>query len=482
EEIYPGFRVDSVLHNAGMFRPQIVSDLFLKMHSFDWLPVDPIVFAPLPDGNHLTLWRDVEKTAAEIGRFSAADGVKYLAYSQMMATYTAFLETALARTPPNLSQPSADNMTPWLSVGKNVLGLGGKDLYGFLRTLPMSLEEFLSEWFESAVVQGVLAAPGVTCLQQGPMSGGTAFNLLYHHLGQRLGGVSSLGVVYGGMGNLAEALASAARGFGATIRLLSPVDKVLVENGRSVGIVLESGEEIKAPIVVSGANPRQTFTQLVDPLELDVTFLRAVGNIKYRGAVAKVNLALSGLPTFTALPDGESRLLRGRIQISPNLMYLEKAYDAAKYGRFSEHPYLDIRIPSLADPTLAPAGQHVMSIQMQYAPCHLRESDWVQQKAALTKTILDTLSQYAPDLHSHIRHTQTVTPADLETQYSLADGGIYHGQMMLDQLLFMRPVPGWGYYRTPIHGLYLNGAGTHPGGGITGEPGRLAAQEILKDF
>jgi phytoene dehydrogenase-like protein len=482
EEIFPGFHVDSLLHNAGMFRSQIVRDLFLKMHNFDWIPVDPVVFAPLPDGNHLTLWRDEAKTAVEISRFSAVDGEHYAEFSQMLARYTEFLESALGRTPPNLSQPTADNVMPWLDVGKNVLGLGGKDLYGFLRILPMSLEEFLSEWFESEVVQGVLAAPGVTCLQQGPMSGGTAFNLLYHHLGQRLGGVSSLGVVYGGMSNLMEALASAARGFGATIQVKSSVESVLVENGRSVGVILESGEEIRAPIVVSGANLRQTFTQLVDPIELDVSFLRAVRNIKYRGSVAKVNLALSGLPTFTALPDGDTSLLQGRIQISPSLIYLEKAYDAAKYGRFSDQPYLDIRIPSLADPTLAPAGQHVMSIQMQYAPYQLRETEWAKQKEPLTETILETLNQYVPDLHSHILHVQTLTPTDLEVQYSLADGGIYHGQMMLDQLLFMRPVPGWGYYRTPIAGLYLNGAGTHPGGGITGEPGRLAAQEILRDL
>lgn len=482
EEIHPGFHVDTVLHNAGMFRPQIERDLFLKMHNFDWLPVDPVVFAPLPDGNQLTLWRDSEKTAVEISRFSAADGARFAEYNQIMSKYTEFLEYALGRTPPNLSQPTADNVSLWLGVGKNALGLGGNDLYGFLRTLPMSLEEFLSEWFESEVVQGVLAAPGITCLQQGPMSGGTAFNLLYHHLGQRLGGIASLGVGYGGMRNLTEALASAARSFGADIRTMSPVERVLVENGRCTGVVLESGEEIKSAIVVSGTNPRHTFTQLVDPMNLDITFLRAIRNIKYRGSVAKVNLALSGLPNFTALPNGDTNLLRGRIQISPSLIYLEKAYDAAKYGCFSEQPYLDIRIPSLADPTLAPANQHVMSIQMQYAPFHLRDNDWVQQKDTLTETILNTLSQYAPDLRSHILHAQMLTPSDLETQYGLADGGIYQGQMMLDQLLFMRPVPGWGYYQTPIEGLYMNGASTHPGGGITGEPGRLAAQEILKDL
>jgi len=262
----------------------------------------------------------------------------------------------------------------------------------------------------------------------------------------------------------------------------SPVKKGIVKNGRSSGVLLESGEEILAPTIVSGTNPRHTFTQLVDPLELDVTFLRAIKNIKFRGTVAKVNLALSGLPTFSALPDGNTDLLRGCIQISPNLIYLEKAYDDAKYGRFSEQPYLDIRIPSLADPTLAPAGQHVISIQMQYAPYHLRKENWHTQKETITNIILDPLSHYAPDLRSFILHAQTLTPFDLETEYGVADGSLYHGQMMLDQLLFMRPVPGWGHYRTPIAGLYLNGAGSPPGGGLTGEPGRLAAQEILKDI
>lgn len=480
EEFYPGFYVDTLLHNAGLFRPQISSDLFLKMHNLHWLAPDPLVFAPLPDGSQVTLWRDPDQTAAEIGRFSAQDGQNYLAYSQMIARYADFLEAALARIPPDLNHPTAGNVTPWLGMGKNLLELGGKELYGFLRVLPMSLEEFLSEWFMHEAVQGVLAAPGVTCLQQGPLSGGTAFNLLYHHLGQRLGGAASLGIVHGGIGQLAAALASAASQFGATIRVSAAVREILVENGRSVGVRLHSGEIIKAPVVVSGANPRHTFTQLVDPTHLDVSFLRAVRVIKFRGATAKVNLALSGLPTFTALPDGDTNRLQGRIQISPNLLYLEKAYDDAKYGRFSQHPTLDIRIPSLADPTLAPDGQHVMSIQVQYVPRHLRAGDWAQHKEALTQTVLDTLSQYAPDLRRHILHSQTLTPADLESQFSLADGSVYHGEMMLDQLLFMRPVPGWGHYRTPLDGLYLNGAGAHPGGGVTGEPGRLAAQTILK--
>lgn len=482
QELYPGFRVDTLLHNAGLFRPQIVSDLFLKMYNFDWITVDPLVFAPLPDGRQLTVWRDAQRTAAEISQFSAEDGGRYVAYSQTMARYAAFLETALARTPPDFHQLTPGNLLPWLSLGKNVLALGGDDLYGFLRLLPMSLEEMLSEWFDHEAVQGVLAAPGLTGLQQGPMSGGAAFNLLYHQLGQRVDGAASLGVVRGGIGGLAAALASAAQQFGATLRMDAPVQQILVENGRSQGVRLQSGEEIKAPVVVSGATPRHTFTELVDPSHLDITFLRALRHIKYRGSTAKVNLALNGLPAFTALPAGESNRLHGRIQISPSLRYLEKAYDEAKYGRFSPHPALDIRIPSLADPALAPAGQHVMSIQIQFAPYHLRRGGWAENKEALSQTVLETVSHYAPDLHEHILHCHTLTPTDLERQFSLAEGGVYHGQMMLDQLLFMRPVPGWGQYRTPIAGLYLNGAGAHPGGGVTGEPGRLAAQAILQEM
>jgi phytoene dehydrogenase-like protein len=400
----------------------------------------------------------------------------------MMARYAAFLEMALARTPPDLDHLSAATILPWLGVGKDFKGLGGPDMYGLLRLLPMSLQAFLSEWFESEVVQGVLAAPGITGIQQGPLSGGTAFVLLYHHLGQRQDGLPSTAFVYGGMCNLAEALASAARQFGARIQVVSPVISIQVKDGRATGIVLENGDEIKAGIVISSASPRHTFTELVHPTEFDPNFMRAIRTIKYRGAVAKINLALSGLPTFTALPNGDARYLHGRIQISPSLNYLEQAYDAAKYGRFSARPYLDIRLPSLVDPTLAPPWQHVMSILMQYAPYCLKGGSWAEQRQALENTVINTLAEYAPDITELILHSQILTPADLEGTYGLAEGSIYHGELMLDQLLFMRPVPGWAQYRTPIQGLYLCGAGAHPGGGITGEPGRLAAQEVLKDL
>ena len=481
EEVYPGFHVDSLLHNAGTLRPQVVSDLFLKMHGLTLLQPEAMVFAPLPDGNQLTLWRDVDKTAAEIGRFSTKDGARFKEYSQVLARYAGFIEMALSRVPPDVSQLNAANLLPWLDVGRRFKGLGGSDMYGLLRLLPMSLEEFLPEWFESEVVQGVLAGPGITAIQQGPYAGGTVYVLLHHHLGHRQAGLPSTAFVHGGIGQLAEALAGSARHFGATIRTNAPVQSIHIKNGRAVGVILEDGEAIDAELVVSGANPRHTFTDLVDPLELPPTFLRAINNIKFRSSVAKVNLALSGLPTFTALPDEDTSRLHGRIQISPSLVYLEHAYDDAKYGRFSQQPYLDIRIPTLADPTLAPPGRHVMSIQMQYAPYHLREGNWETQRPVLADTIIETLAQYAPDVRDLILHCQVLTPADLEATYGLAEGSIYHGELMLDQLLFMRPVPGYGHYRTPLDGLYLCGAGAHPGGGITGEPGRLAAEVILKD-
>lgn len=481
EEIFPGFRVDTVLHNAGTLRPQVVSDLFLKMHGLTLLQPEAILFAPFPDGNQLTLWRDGDKTAAEIGRFCQEDGARFKEYSQTLARYAAFVEKALCQIPPDVSQLDAANLLPWLDVARRFKGLGGSDMYGLLRLLPMSLEEFLPEWFKNEAIQGVLAGPGITAIQQGPYASGTAYVLLHHHLGHRQAGLPSAAFVYGGIGQLAGALASAARHFGAAIRTNTPVQSVKVKNGHATGVILEDGEIIDAEVVVSGANPRHTFVDLVDPLELPPTFLRAINNIKFRGSVAKVNLALSGLPTFTALPEGDTGRLYGRIQISPSLEYLERAYDAAKYGRFSEQSYLDIRIPSLADPTLAPPGQHVMSIQMQYAPYHLRESNWEAQRPALADTVIETLAQYAPDIKDLIRHCQVLTPADLEATYGLAEGSLYHGELMLDQLLFMRPVPGYGRYRTPIDGLYLCGAGAHPGGGITGEPGRLAAQVILKD-
>lgn len=484
EEIYPGFRVDTVLHDAGMIRPQIVQDLFLKMHDLELMPMGggdgPVVFAPMPDGRPLSLWSNHTMSAGSLGYFSPRDATRFADYRQTVNRYAAFLEQVLAQIPPDLTQLDVTTLFSWLSVGREFKGMGGRDMYGLLRVLPMSLKEWMEEWFESDPVRAVLAAPGLTGLCQGPRSAGTVFVLLYHHLGQRLDGLPASVQVRGGVGNLAAALDRAARSLGVVVRTGTAVQRILMDGGRATGVVLDDGEHVPANIVLSGASPRHTFNQLVDPYELDPEFVRAIGNIKYKGVVAKVNLALSGLPRFTAAPD-DPNCLRGRIQISPGLDYLEQAYDAAKYGRFSERPYLDIRIPSLQDPTLAPDGQHVMSIWVQYAPHQLRGTNWEEQRDNLANTVLNTLAEYAPNIWELILHRQVLTPADLETTFGLAEGSVYHGEMTLDQLFFMRPAAGWGQYRSPVAGLYLCGAGTHPGGGITGEPGRLAAQAVLQD-
>jgi phytoene dehydrogenase-like protein len=330
-------------------------------------------------------------------------------------------------------------------------------------------------------VQAALGTAGVWHLRHGPRASGTAFLLLYHMLGHRAGGLPGTGIVRGGIGSLAQALVAVAEDAGATVRTGVEVREICLENGQVSGVRLATGEIIMAPVVLSTANPNHTFRDLVSPAELPPTFNRRVGNIKYRGAVAKVNLALAGLPAFSAAGGADQELLAGRIQIAPTLNYVERAYDAAKYGRYAEELVLEATIPTLHEPSLAPPGQHTMSVQVQYVPYHLRESTWPVERERLGDTVVDTLARYAPGIRELVHFRQVLTPVDLEEKYRLVQGNVYHGEMTLDQLLFMRPVPGWGQYRTPISGLYLGGSGAHPGGGITGEPGRLAAQAILRD-
>jgi phytoene dehydrogenase-like protein len=309
------------------------------------------------------------------------------------------------------------------------------------------------------------------------MASGTAFVLLHHWANN-----DGLFQASGGMGRITQALASAARSFGAEIRTSAEVARIVVKDGRAAGVALTNGDEISAQRVVSNADPRRTFLSMVDPLELAPGFVRSVQNIKYRGACAKVNLALDGLPQFAGAPVDERLSVQSTIVISPSLTQLERAYDDAKYGDFSRRPYLEIVIPSLKDASLAPQGKHVMSVFVQYAPYHLRQGTWDEKREALGDAVIDTLSQYAPNLKSLIRHRQILTPLDLERSYGLSEGNPNHGELTLDQVLFMRPVPGWAHYRTPIDNLFLCGAGTHPGGGVTGAPGRNAARQILKDL
>jgi phytoene dehydrogenase-like protein len=518
EEIFSGFKVNTGAPDAGLLRPEIVAELHLRQHGLDFIESPVTVFAPQPEGPALTLYRDPRETLAEIARFSPADAEKFPAFMRLVTALTSVLDHIMTLTPPSLEEASAGDLLPWLKVGLKLKGLGQREMMEFLRVLPMTVKEFLDEWFENEALKGVLGAAGITGMMQGPQSAGTAFMMLYHYLGAADGGFKATRFVRGGMGQLSAALGRVAQQYNAEIRTGAEVARIILHDNldttpvKASGVALANGEEIFANAVISNADPRRTLFGLVGAPNLEPHFVRRIRNMRYRGCTGKVNLALSGLPEFTSLTPphsppftggkGEVEYLGGHILISPNLEYLERAYDDAKYGRFSAQPYLDVVIPSVLDPSLTAAGQHVMSITMQYAPYHLRQerrggeearrradagkqedNGWNgQQRQALADTIIDTLAQYAPNLKDVIRHCQILTPLDWEQGYGLTEGSIFHGEMGLDQLLFMRPVPGYGQYRTPIDRLYLCGAGTHPGGGVTGAPGYNAAREILSDL
>ena len=476
EEIFSGFKYSTCAHLAASFAEEIVADLELTKHGYESLAVDPLLFSPSPTGQPLILPRDPAKAAAQIAHHSEADSGKYPAFCALAKNLAGFLRALYAMPLPDKANAGSFNPAQLIKMGWKFHRLGEKEMYEFLRILPMSSADLLNEWFESDLLKAALAGSGMLASFVGPRQQGTAFNLLHHQLGASNGALRTAGFVRGGIGNLAEALARAARRFGAEIRTEVEVARIVTRDGGATGIVLTGGEEINAPQVASSADVKQTFLQLVEPTYFDPHFLLQVKNIRARGTVAKINLALDTLPRFAAGPAA----LGGIIHIGPTIDYMERAADDAKYGRFSRQPFLEITIPSIADPSLAPAGKHVMSVWMQSAPYKLREGTWKEQREVLGDAVCDVIEDYAPGFKSSVLHRQVLTPLDLEETYGLTGGHLYHAEMALDQIFFMRPVPGWSRYRTPIKNLFLCGAATHPGGGITGLPGYFAAREMLK--
>ena len=483
EEVFPGFMVNTGADDAGLFSDKIIAELDLAAHGLSFLESDVAVFAPQPDGSALTLWRDEARTVNEIRRLSEHDADRYPAFAAGINRMADALRGMLLLTPPDLINRKLSDGATWGPFALNIRRMGGSEMMELLRALPLSANDYLNEWFESDPLKGALAVPALLGNQLGVRGAGTNFMLLYQHAN----GFMRYRSVKGGIGRLSAALAAAAELHGAEIRLGAPVDRILLDGDRAAGILLADGQEIRSRIVISNADPRRTFFNLVEPTNLEPRFMRQVRNIIYRGVTAKMNLALSSLPHFNGQTDAAQ--LAGRIRISPSLEYLENAYDAAKYGTISSNPILDMTITTLLDPALAPGGQHILSINMQYAPFKLQSSGmaeeegeigWENQRERLGDIILDTLSQYSPDLQSLVLHRQVLTPLDWEREYGLTEGSIHHGQMSLDQLLIMRPVSGWGRYNTPIENLFLCDAGTHPGGGVTGAPGYNAAREAIK--
>lgn len=483
EEFAPGFQASPTSDLCGLLVPRVVRDLELHRHGLDILPLDPVLFLPRPDGAHLTLWQDQQATVREIARHSQADAQAYPKFAKLTQALTACLRPNLTRPAPRPNGKGAGDLLELLRLGWGIRRLGADDMHQLLRILPMSVADWMQEWFDSDILKAALASLGIDRMCLGPRAAGTSAVFLYQHLGRPAWPLSSWGLPRGGMGSVTRAMAEAAKAHGAEIRTGVAVARILTKNGRAAGVALSNGDEIAATTVVSNADPRTTFLDLLEPTELETDFLSRVKHIRYRGVVAKINLALGELPNFSSLPGKEPAAHhRGLLQVGPTIDYLERAYDDAKYGRFSSRPFLRATIPSLTDPTLAPPGRHVMSITMQYAPYHLRDGSWPDQREALGDTVVDTLNEYAPNLKSSVLHRQVVTPLDLEETYGLPEGNQDHGEPALDQLFFMRPVPGWARYRTPVSSLYLCGSGTHPGGGVSGAPGYNASRQILKDW
>ncbi len=424
-------------------------------------------------------------------KFSRNDSVKYGEFTQALERYSAILRQVLTITPPDIDSPSTDELWKLLKIGRNVRGLGKKDMMRLLRWGPMAVADLASEFFETELLRAAIAARGIYGAAMGPWSAGsTALLLLRAAADPHPAGSSSF--PRGGMGALTQAMAAAATKAGAEIRTSAPVERILVKDGAAAGVVLEGGEEISAKTVISNADPRRTFLKLTDPVHLPPGFVVKMQNFRANGTVAKINLALDRLPNFTALQDvstaaalsmnDPSAALSGRIHIGPDIDYLERAFDASKYGAYSQAPYLDVSIPSILDPSMAPRGKHVMSIHVQFAPFKLRNGDWNSQREAFGDNVVKTLAHYAPDLPELILGGHVITPGDLEETYSLTGGHPFHGEMSLDQIFTMRPILGTARYRTPIRGLYLCGSGTHPGNGLTGASGYNAAREIIKDL
>jgi phytoene dehydrogenase-like protein len=477
EEIFPGFRFSVFSYVVSLLRPEIIRELELPRHGLHILPLESTL-TPLPRGDYLAQWNDHDQNRRELARHSLRDAETYDEFGLMLHQMARAVKPLLALAPPDPTSLSLRELGGLGRLGRYFRNLGKPHFNRLMKLLTMSSADFLDEWFETEALKATKSASGIIGTLAGPRSPGTAYVLLHHYMGELDGVFRAWGFARGGNGSVSAAIAAAARAAGAEIRCSAPVQNIAIKHGRARGVVLENGEEIGAKLVVSGADPRRTFLQLVGEKHLPGEFIESIKRFRFRGASAKVNLALGELPDFTCLP-GRGAHLRGAISISPSVVDLERADDDAKYGEPSREPYMDIVIPSLLDPQMAPPGKHVMSIFVQYAPYHVNGGWTDSRREALGNAVIDTLSQYAPNLKKAIVHRQVLTPADIERTVGLAEGNIFQGELTLQQMFFLRPVPAWAKYRTPLAGLYQCGAGTHPGGGVMGASGRNAALQIL---
>lgn len=480
EELYPGFQFTTFSYALSLLRPEIVHELDLTAHGFMPLLM-PTTFCPTEDGDYLLIGEDKDDNHHEIARHSKRDADAYDAFNHMMSQVIHAIRPLMDSIPPDITSKAPEERARMAAIGSYLADLPPRVLHDMVRLLTGSAADILEDYFESDIMQGWQASSGIIGSKVGPRSQGSGLVLLYHSFGEHDSVYGAWAFHKGGNGGFTQVLARAAEAHGANIRLDSPVDRVITHEDRVVGVALEDGTEFRAPVVVSALDPRRTFMELVDPRQLPTDLVENLRRLKFEGTSAKVNFALDANPTFPALK-GRSDQYRGFINIGPSLDYLERAFDDAKYGWYSGRPYIDSCIQSNIDPDMAPPGQAVMSNFIQYAPYHLRESDWDSEREALGDVVQARLEEVFPGFSDLVLHREVVTPLDIERTVGLTEGNIFAGEFLAPQMFFFRPAPGWNQYRTPIHGYYQCGSGTHPGGCVMGAPGRFASQQILSDL
>lgn len=479
EEVFPGFKVSTAAYVNSLFRKEIVRDLRLAEYGYHVMARNPSSFTPFPDGGSLMMGPDAGLTQREIAKFSARDAEQYPKYEAMLERIAALIEPTLTMTPPNVLRPRLGDLGKLIGLGRSFRRLGPAAGEA-VEILTGAARPILDRWFESEQLKATLATDAIIGAMASPSMPGTAYVLFHHVMGETDGKRGVWGYVRGGMGGLTQALAAAARDLGVTIRCGAEVARIRVRDGKATGVTLASGDEFDAPVVASNADANVTFIKLMERGMLPPDFVTAVERISYDSASLKINVALAELPDFRALPGtAAGPQHRGTIHICPDQDYIERAFDDAKYGRPSAEPVLECTIPSVVDPTVAPPGQHLMSMFIQYAPYRLREGTWDDHRDAFADRCFDLLDQYAPNFKRSVLARQVLTPLDLERTFNLTGGNIFQGAMSPHQLFSFRPVAGFADYRTPIRGLYLCGAAAHPGGGVMGTPGLNAAREIL---
>jgi len=479
EELRPGFWFTTFSYALSLLRPDIIHDLELTKHGFMPLLM-PSTFAPMENGDYLLLGQDHGENQREIARHSVHDADAYEAYNHDVLRVCRAIKPLLDQVPPDIFSDDPEELVRLAAIGSHFRKLDKKVIHDAVRLLTGSAADFLDDYFDSDILKGYLASTAIIGTKVGPYSQGSGLVLLYHILGEHDGEFGAWAFHKGGNGGFTKVLARAAESFGAEIALESPVERVITNGGRATGVALADGTEFRAPVVVSAVDPRRTFLELVDPRELPTDLVDTIRRFRFQGTSAKVNFALDGAPLYPALGDRIDQY-RGFTNIGPSMEYLERAYDDAKYGWYSKRPYLDCAIQSTIDPDMAPPGKHVMSCFVQYAPYHLKGSDWDSEKERFGDTVQATLESFFPGFGKLVLQREIRTPLDIERTVGLSEGNIFAGEFLAPQMWLFRPAPGWSQYRTPIDGYYQCGSGTHPGGCVMGAPGKLAAGQILKD-